>query len=394
MKILWLTPKWTLPANDGARVASYKLLSNLSKHNLSIDYLALSHPDDNENIEAIENELRLKNAYYIKRTLPLDTLGKAIYYLFQAIVHPLVPLTISSFRSRKIKSFISNLLSHEEYDYIVADGLHCLGPIKNFEKNKIIYRSHNVEADIWKKASQDTKNLLKKVALFYQYLLMLRFEKKVLRNSYMTLPISSDDEIIFEKTISKEKMQVTPIGMTFENLPSSNLLGDKVQFLFLGRLDWPPNKDGLKWFLDKVYPKLNLQKVHLHIAGSGNRDWLKSYYSLEGITFHGYVDSISELYKKIDCCIIPIFYGSGTRIKVIEATSYAKPMISTAMGALGSTLEPGVDYERCEKEDEWAESMNNYQQEKHYHLSQNAIKKLKKTYDEKEIAQKLFDTLS
>lgn len=395
MKVLWVTPKWTIPANDGARVASYKLLSNLKNHNIEIDYLALSHPEDQENKNQIIEEFGLTDAFFIKRRIPQSLFEKIIFYCLQIFLHPLTPLTISSFKTREIKKYIEQILKQKEYDFIIADGLHCLGPLDNsFDQNKIIYRSHNVEADIWKKACIDTTNPFKKMTLFYQYFLMKNFEKKALFLSHLTLPISEDDKIVFEEIIPKSKMQVIPIGMKFTKTPKKETISPKKQFLFLGRIDWPPNRDGLKWFLDKVYPNLDLSQIHLHIAGSGNREWLKDYHHLQGITFHGYVDSIEDLYGGIDCSLIPIFYGSGTRIKVIEAYSFAKPIISTKMGALGSSLEAGKDYEECETVQEWSRALNNYNQNTHFALANNAITKLKKTYDEVEIAHKLFTTLS
>lgn len=393
MKVLWLTPKWTLPANDGARVASYQLLKNLPKDKMQIDYLAFSHPDDKENKEEIINELGLNEAYFVKRYLPNNLFEKLFYYLSAFLMSPLRPLTVNSFNSMPIKLFLNSLLAKNKYDYIVADGLHCVAPLYDkIKEQKIIYRAHNVEADIWLRASQSTKNILYKLFLILQYKVMKQYENNVLINSNQVFPISDDDKSVFQK-ITKKDMVVIPIGMNFDK-KASLIERSKVNFLFLGRLDWPPNRDGLKWLLDNVYPSIDFSKSHLHIAGSGDRSWLKSYESLEGVTFHGYVDDISDLYNQIDCSLIPIFYGSGTRIKVIEACSYAKPIISSEMGALGSSLLPDIDYTRCEEAQEWVDVINNYNSSDHIQKANNAVQTLKNIYDEKIVAEKLYQSLS
>lgn len=392
MKVLWLTPKWTLPANDGARVASYKLLKNIPKDIVKIDYLALSHPDDKENESELISVLGVESAMYVKRYLPKNTFEKLFYYLTAFLMNPLRPLTVHSFASMPIKLFLNSLLDKKDYDFIVCDGLHCVAPlIDRLNKLPIVYRAHNVEADIWRRAAKDNKKPLFSLLLRFQFLLMQKFELRLLKSAKKIFAISEDDANVFSNLVKRE-VEVTPIGMDFSHEVRLRER-ERINYLFLGRLDWPPNKDGLKWFLDKVYPKLDLNKSQIHIAGSGDRKWLESYHGLDGVTFHGYVESIDKLYQEIDCSLIPIFYGSGTRIKIIEACSFGKPVISTQMGALGSSLSPNESYAHGETEAEWAELMNNFDRQKFESYAKNAIAKLKAKYDEKVVAQALAHRL-
>ena len=61
-----------------------------------------------------------------------------------------------------------------------------------------------------------------------------------------------------------------------------------------------------------------------------------------GITYHGRVDALEPFYDAAHAAIVPMFEGSGTRLKVIEASFLGRPVISTALGAQGLPLRPGA----------------------------------------------------
>lgn len=392
MKVLWITPKWTLPANDGARVATMRLLEGLKKTPMEIDYLALSHPDDLESKEEIIKMFQLNSAEFVKRKIPFDQFDKVLFYLKALGKNPFLPLTLSSFDAKDIihKMELYNL---NEYNYIIIDGLHCAEALKKLNvDSKLVYRSHNVESEIWRSACRVERNLIKKVFLFFQYKLMLNYEKNVLRKAKYVLPISNDDKKIYLKDISEKKLHTTPVGMEFRT-GGLRAESTKNHFLFIGRLDWPPNRDGLKWFLDNVWSEVDKKKSHLHIVGSGDKEWLKAYTHIKSITQHGYIEDIGDLYDRVDCSLIPIFYGSGTRIKLIESIAFNKPIISTKMGALGSTLVEGESYFGCETASEWVSKINTFDIDDSKKVLENARKALIVDFDQTKIAEKLYDFL-
>jgi glycosyltransferase involved in cell wall biosynthesis len=393
-KILWITPKWTYPAVDGARVASEKLISELSQFDLQLDYISFSHPEDKVDIGLIQEKYKISNAYSFNRDLPMKLLNKIMYYLIAFILHPLTPLTLSSFNKKSFKNKVNELISSNNYDGIVLDGLHVAKSLDQniYKQYKVYLRAHNVESDIWKRAALDTQNPIKRIFLNWQYKLMKKFESLVLSQVSKAFAISEEDNARLKELAPNSSIETILLGMNFDKV-LNNKMSDRIELLFLGRLDWPPNKDGLRWFLDNVWPKLNHDSLHLNIAGSGNRSWLIPYSSDDNITLHGFVDDILDLYTLSDICLIPIFYGSGTRIKVVEAVSLKRAMISTKMGVMGAGLEAGEDYILAETAQDWIKELNELNKDKLSQLSENAFNKIKNTYDQKVIAEKLYSLL-
>lgn len=393
MKILWVTPKWTLPAIDGARVASKQLISSLTAEGLSIDYLSLSHPGDKIDKVDLQNELGVEQVFSIRRSLPRSLLEKLFFYGLSFIFSPSTPLTTTSFYTNNIKKKSHDIVEKGGYDFIVADGLHAIIPFLSLE-SRLIYRSHNVEYEIWRKAAEDTKNIFKKVFLYIQFFAMKSFENQVVNHVDRIFPISEDDTNIYKNKFKAEKFLTLPLGLEFDRLKRKNQHSSQIRYLFLGRLDWPPNRDGLIWLLENVWPSIDCSKQELVIAGSGDSNWVEKYQDMAGVKFLGFVDNLDHLYEEVDASLIPIFYGSGTRIKVIEAASKGVPIISTAMGTQGSGLIPNEDFLALETVDDWVSGLNNFDKSSAQALAESGFDRLKSELDKKNIAKKFIQKLS
>ena len=130
--------------------------------------------------------------------------------------------------------------------------------------------------------------------------------------------------------------------------------------LFVGKLDWPPNKDGLKWFLDNVWEEVKQKNpsYELQIVGSGNGAWLEAYKDVSGLLIQGFIDDIDDAYGPAEFTLIPMRYGSGTRIKVIETYAKGRPIVTTRMGIQGADLDDSKVL-LAETKEEWLDLLNN-----------------------------------
>ena len=358
-----MIPKWTLPAIDGARVATDSLVRNTIYAGAQIDILCLCQQDEKADILEMKKAWGVREVFILPRKLPSGKPEKTLYYLKKILLSPHVPLTFSSFNDESLKRETSKIIKAQKYDCIVLDGLH-LGVVFfkgwNFVKpqeTKIIYRAHNIEADLWKKAYKEKSNPLLKLVLYFQALLVEKFERIIIDNSDGIAPIAQEDaDVIEEMNPVKQKMLI-PLGLNFDN-PLKQELQDSTKFLFIGRLDWPPNRDGLEWILKEVWPTVIKQRpqVKLKIVGSGNKSWLNQYAHLPGLEIVGFVDNIKDAYHDCQFTIVPITYGSGTRIKVIEAFSMNRRLISTKMGVQGANLRD-EDYVLAESKTGWIKTL-------------------------------------
>jgi glycosyltransferase involved in cell wall biosynthesis len=329
MKILWLTPKWPLPADDGQKRATMALLElTAAKHEVTLAAFG-----DGPEVPGVRHSLPL-----MARGLRLGDFAG----LFAGL-----PITMRRFALG---------MDTSGFDLVVFDTLHVAAAVSQLPP-RYVYRAHNVESELWARAAERKGAL---GPLFTTQARRVRdFERRVIAGADTVFPVSEDDLIKLRAIEPGGRFECIPIGTRFSEPPARR--GD--YFLFIGRLDWAPNREGLEWLLQKVWPTIRGQR--LVIAGSGNGAWLERYRGLEGVGLRGRVDSVEPLYAGAKALLIPVFFGSGTRVKAIEAASLAVPVISTEIGVEGLGYVPGEHYLRAETEAEWAAALASYRDPGH-----------------------------
>lgn len=146
------------------------------------------------------------------------------------------------------------------------------------------------------------------------------------------LTISGRDEmILLNEGVTKVR--------TLMYLPESQLalahskpIDEKVRILFVGGPQLP-NREGIKWFANNVMPLLP-KNIELNIAGTVG-DSQMELGRVDNINVLGFVSNLDLLYESASIVIAPLFFGSGLKIKVIEALSRGKTVVSTDVGAEG-----------------------------------------------------------
>jgi glycosyltransferase involved in cell wall biosynthesis len=361
-KILWVIPRSFLPVSDGASKANKALLDSFFSLELSEDFdvtlLFFS--------EELKKEAPLLEKY--KEVYPVEdvvicrkkTLAKGMGRIFQVLVNftQSSALTPSFFDLTENRDKLSKL-KDKSFDYIFFDGLHPFCGLRYMiSDEKIIYRSHNVEYRLWDILSE---NFLKRFLLKYQGKKIKALESELVSSSVKVWTISEEDRSTYVadfKISDDDKVKFLPMSQNF-NKVSDRLLdkNNSFQFLFVGKLDWYPNTEGLIWLLEKVVPFLS-KNISVKIVGKGDFPKEK-YLDLSNVEFLGYVEDLDLLYRESDASLTPIFSGSGTRIKVIEALAQGTPIVSSEFAVQGS----GMTKSHCFQSDqpnEWINLLNNW----------------------------------
>ncbi len=108
--------------------------------------------------------------------------------------------------------------------------------------------------------------------------------------------------------------------------------GDSV--LFVGISTHVPNRDGVRWFLDHCWPDLarRFPAMRLRIVGRGDlwQQMAQQYPNLANVDFVGPVDDLTAEYARARLCICPVREGGGSKIKVVEAAAYGRPIVGVS----------------------------------------------------------------
>jgi glycosyltransferase involved in cell wall biosynthesis len=135
---------------------------------------------------------------------------------------------------------------------------------------------------------------------------------------------------------SSQKIQVIPNGFTRPDNTPVWKPSDSSRIGFIGSLDYYPNHDGLVWFRDEVWPLLRKQKPEMRLRIVGSPPTYQNKIEAEGFEYLGFLDDPTEEMQSWSSMIVPVLYGGGTRIKIIDAFSKMCPVVSTPIGAHGN----------------------------------------------------------
>jgi glycosyltransferase involved in cell wall biosynthesis len=130
------------------------------------------------------------------------------------------------------------------------------------------------------------------------------------------------------------------------SLPSTQSPGRPITFLFVGTLNYLPNEDAVHYFCSEVLPVLRAKcpgSVRIRLVGADPSTRVLDLSRHAGVEVLGNEPQLAPHYADADAVIVPLRAGSGTRIKILEAFSFRKPVVSTTVGAAGLDLTNGQE---------------------------------------------------
>ncbi len=338
MKFLILCSKPPVPANDGGTLASKALLDGLLNTGHSVEVLAIGtekHP--------LPTDLRSIEKYGLEG-VPLQTFPNK-YKAFKAIVTG-ENYHVSRFYSKTFTELIEKKINITSYDALILDGLNTMVYLKEIRamyKGKVYYRAHNIESHLWDTRLKETENPIEKYFTKRLVNRLKAFEKRVIHEVDGLIAISPIDLDWFKQE-GVEASFLLPFAFNFKNrqVKQEAVASKPFSVGFLGALDWEPNIQGVKWFIECVWPivQRDLPQCQFTIAG---RNAVSYFSALQGekVAFIGEVEDAMQFILSQKVLINPLFSGSGMRVKQAEAMSLACAVVSTIKGAEG--IDMGVN---------------------------------------------------
>lgn len=153
-----------------------------------------------------------------------------------------------------------------------------------------------------------------------------------------------------------QRVEVCPNGTDrVSMLPTPRrATAEPLRILFVGRGDYRPNGRGLRWFIEEVHPILrNAGPTLLEVVGEPPRRRAEA----RGVDYVGPVPDLRPYYTRAHAAIVPLFEGSGTRLKVIESMAWGRPVVSTALGAEGLPVLAGEHFLAAETAPQFADAL-------------------------------------
>jgi glycosyltransferase involved in cell wall biosynthesis len=343
MKILQLTNKPPWPAKDGGAIAVLNLAKGFGQLGHQVTILAMntrkhhSHPDE------IPDEIR-QNIHLELVDIPAvpTSAGALLNFLFSR-----EPYTSVRFISASYGTALIRLLQENKFDIVQLEG-HYLCPyiplIRNYSAAKISLRAHNIESEIWNRSAESSRGIRK---LYFRDLAsrIREFELKWINRYDFLVPITDRDAEHLDHMGNNRPAQVIPAGIDRSILYPAWEMIEYPTLFHIGSLDWIPNQEGLLWFLDNCWPEILTKYPYLnfYIAGRNAPQWLITRLRKPGVIYMGEVKDACEFMHSKAIEVVPLFSGSGMRVKIVEGMALGKTIVTTSTGAEGLQVSDGVN---------------------------------------------------
>ena len=358
MNILLLSDKLPWPSDSGGAVATADMIRKLHEAGHRVTIIALNsskHYSDPGSINKAIKELCL--------IIPVDVdTSISKIDIIKNLLLSNEPYNFSRFRSEKLEKTIRNHLRKNRYDIVQFEGLslhNYLPLIREQSEAKIAVRAHNVENHIWAGLALETNSLIKK--LYFRNLArrVKRTETEFISQADGIIAISKTDLAWFESNSRCKNCILIYPDLRVAEYPQPGSGSRLNDLCFIGSLDWMPNQNGLKWFVRNVLPLVTSEfpALTFRVAGRNPSKEMLSLFNKHSIDYQGEpADSLSFL-SDHSIEVVPLFSGSGIRIKILEALAAGTAVVTTAKGAEGLPDEITGELMISDKPDEMARSI-------------------------------------
>lgn len=378
------------PPKDGEAIAILTIAKGLAALEHQVTILAMNTPKHHFPLAQIPETLSKQIDFH---TIYVDTSIRplaAFVNLFSSKSY-----NIQRFFSKAYLQKIKDLLQEQTYDIIQLEGVYLtpyLPYIRQWSKAKVIMRAHNVESEIWERLAKEETNWLKRQYLKFLAHRLQQFERKHLNDYDGMVPISVKDEAFFKQWGLSKPVWTLAVSLATKEYVKAQATPEANSLFFIGSLDWLPNLEGLQWFIQEVWPALleRMPALQLYIAGRNipqNHQQLMA----KNIKILGEVPDAKAYMNSKKMMIVPLFSGSGMRVKIIEAMALGKPIIATTLAAEGIAYQKDKELIIADTKKEFIEKiyyyMNNSESCKY--ISKEAINFVKAHHDNDYLIQQL-----
>lgn len=163
--------------------------------------------------------------------------------------------------------------------------------------------------------------------------------------------IQEDDYTEVARELGEERCILAPHPV---EIPRVEIRAQARDICFVAS-EYPPNIDGLRWFLEHVWAALDTQSLALHLYGrAGLKVDTRAY---RNVVVHGVVKDLAAAYQASDIAINPVRFGAGLKIKTVEAIAAGLPLVTTSEGARGLRRHTGQTFLVADDEEKFREHL-------------------------------------
>jgi glycosyltransferase involved in cell wall biosynthesis len=386
MRILFLSQLLPLPLDAGPKIRAYYVLRYLAEAGHELTLVCFTRPGDDE-----RNVHRLRRICRSVETVPLvrsrlKDVSNGLHSLFSA-----TPFLILRDQLPSMRQKLEQIIDSHSFDALHADQLWMAPYIMETHSPSLkVLDQHNAVHMIPRRLANRARNPLTRAVLFEEASKLETFERRVCKIFDRVVWVSKEDQaavcVSGNERLSRDC--VIPIATEpFAKLPLRSQ--QPFRITFVGGMHWPPNAEGVSWFVEKIWPKVTfaVPSAVLTLIGKGTPKKLGRLGAGSNVELAGYVSDLERHLSETAAFIVPLRSGAGMRVKILDAWSWGLPVISTSLGAEGIKTTAGENLLVADDEESFANSLIQVMRDRNLarRLSENGRTTVETLYDWKNV---------
>lgn len=338
LHITFVTTQLPYPPISGGAIKSWRLLLHFAQ-NHPVTLVCALKGSDSDGLDEMQSKIQLAALHAFPIDRPRNAINLLKSYLYAD--------TLNTYRnrSRSIAEAINDSLPN--CDVLLIDHYEMGQYIPTGFRGKVVLHQHNAEYVMWQRLGKLEKNPFKKILLYLESQRIAKAERAYCERADLVWAAPNDITELEKIGVRRSRMKPT------YHLGEDEMMGwpdmvwtdTRAALFYAGTLSWEANVDGLLWFLEKVWPVVSSRHPDLVFDIAGKQPDLRLIEAASRdprIQLHGFVEDLSELYRTSRVFVCPLRFGSGIKVKVINALYRGIPTVTSRIGVEGLDVADGV----------------------------------------------------
>jgi glycosyltransferase involved in cell wall biosynthesis len=373
MNILILSSFFPFPLTQGGKIRVFNIIKYLSRtHKVTLACLSDAAVSDYGPLKEYCEEVIV----VVRRP---NVVNDFFSFLFSSKPYNFV---VNS--SRSMRNELQGVLERKSFELIQIEFSTMWQYADIFKGIPVVLDAHNIEADIIRQVREFYKNPLRKLLYSLEEKKLRKKEEQAWKDCSICYTVSEHERTVIAASLGQSnKVVAIPNGVDLERFAFSPKAGMDNRLLLLGGMRYQPNLDSALYLLNDIMPEIQARIPGVKIDIAGRELWrIKDHAAYGGVEFHEDVSDVLPFFRQSDVLLVPLRYGAGTRIKILEAMAAGLPVVTTPKGCEGIEVRHGEHLMIADTPDEFASAVKRVLDEADLRtsLSRNARKLVEEKY--------------
>ena len=337
MRALLLTQVLPYPPDSGPKVKTWNVIKYLAREH-AITLVSFTRGNQSADVARLRRYCEAVHTVPMERGILRDATAMA-RSLFAG-----QPWMMVRDHRPAMARLVDRLAHDDRFDVVHADQLNMAQYALRVPARRVL-DAHNALWVLYRRLAATVPHGPRRWLLEREWRLLRGYEGRMVRAFDAVLAVSDEDgAALLEAAGVPREVAVIPIAVDTDEVTPVARRPAADHILHVGTMYWPPNIDGIRWFIQEVLPLIRTRRpsVVLDLVGSRPPQWLLELAARDPhIRVPGYVADPTPYLQTAGVFVVPLRAGGGMRVKILNAMAQALPVASTTLGYEGIDLVAG-----------------------------------------------------